>query len=125
MTSATATVDLSGDKRRLRRERRVKRVFWSAALLSVLVSALIIGSLVGEAWNFISTVPLDSLWEIGWFPRRDLYDIRTVVAGTMLIAAAAMFVATPLGLGAAIYLSEYANPRARRILKPNRKAIVD
>lgn len=118
MTSATATVDLTGDKSRLRRERRVKRVFWSAALLSVLVSALIIGSLVGEAWNFVSTVPLDSLWEIGWFPRRDLYDIRTVVAGTMLIAMVAMFVATPLGLGAAIYLSEYANPRTRRILKP-------
>ncbi|NQV06961.1 phosphate ABC transporter permease subunit PstC, partial [bacterium] len=58
------------------------------------------------------------LWEIGWFPRRGLYDLKTVVSGTLLIAGVAMVVATPIGLGAAIYLSEYASPRARRILKP-------
>ncbi|MBU1865701.1 MAG: phosphate ABC transporter permease subunit PstC [Actinobacteria bacterium] len=118
MTTEPLTLDLSGPVPRLRRERRVRRVFWIAALVSVLISLLIVGSLVGEAWNFIRTIPLASLFDIGWFPRRGLFDLRTVIVGTMLIAGIAMLIATPLGLGAAIYLSEYATPRARRILKP-------
>ena len=40
------------------------------------------------------------------------------MAGTVIVATIAMFVAAPLGLGAAMYLSEYAKPRARRFLKP-------
>jgi phosphate transport system permease protein len=111
-------VDLSGAPARRRRERRVRGLFWSAAITSILISLLIVGSLVGEAWNFITSIELSKLWEIGWFPRRDLFDIRTVLTGTLLIALVAMMVATPLGLGAAIYLSEYARPRTRRILKP-------
>lgn len=111
-------ISLAGAPRRLRRERRVERLFRSAAGLSVLISLLIVGSLAREAWAFISTVDLSSLWEIGWFPRRGIFDLRTVIVGTLLIATVAMLVATPLGLGAAIYLSEYAHPRARRILKP-------
>ena len=41
-----------------------------------------------------------------------------LISGTLLVTAIASFVAMPLGLGAAIYLSEYASPRARGILKP-------
>ncbi|MCJ7725164.1 MAG: phosphate ABC transporter permease subunit PstC [Acidimicrobiia bacterium] len=118
MTTEHPTIDLSGPASRLKRERRVRRVFWGAALVSVFISVLIIGSRVGEAWNFIRTVPFGSLFDIGWFPRRGLFDIKTVVTGTLLIAGIAMLIATPLGLGAAIYLSEYATPRSRRILKP-------
>jgi phosphate transport system permease protein len=111
-------IDLTGAPARHRRERRVRGLFWAAAVTSILISLLIVGSLVGEAWNFISSIELSKLWEIGWFPRRDLFDIRTVLTGTLLIALVAMLVATPLGLGAAIYLSEYARPRTRRALKP-------
>jgi phosphate transport system permease protein len=114
----TPTIDLSGSRRRLRRERRVRRLFTTAAVTSILISLLIVGSLVSEAWSFISKVNLSSLWALGWFPRRDMFDIRTVLTGTLLISLIAMLVATPLGLGAAIYLSEYARPRARRWLKP-------
>ena len=114
----TPTIDLSGSRRRLRRERRVRRLFTTAAVTSILISLLIVGSLVSEAWSFISKVNLSSLWDLGWFPRRDMFDIRTVLTGTLLISLIAMLVATPLGLGAAIYLSEYARPRARRWLKP-------
>jgi phosphate transport system permease protein len=118
MTGRGPLPDLSGSRPRLRRERRVRRFFWAAALTSILMSTLIVGSLVGEAWHFISTVDLGSLWSDGWFPRRGMFDLKTVITGTLLIAGVAMIVATPLGLGAAIYLSEYANPRARRLLKP-------
>ncbi len=116
--ASTPTIDLSGSRPRLRRERRVRLLFAGAAVTSVLISLLIVASLAGEAWSFLRSVDLSSLWDLGWFPRRDMFDIKTVLTGTLLIAAIAMLVATPLGLGAAIYLSEYARPRARRWLKP-------
>jgi phosphate transport system permease protein len=60
-----------------------------------------------------------SLWnDTGWFPRRGLFDVKTIFTGTVLISLVAMAVAVPLGLGAALYLSEVARPRWRRILKP-------
>lgn len=114
----TTVIDLTGDVRRRRREQRVRRLFWSAAAFSMLISAAIVLSLVGEAWRFISQVDPGSLWGIGWFPRRGLYDMATIVIATLLVAGVAMAVATPLGLGAAVYLSEYATPRWRRFLKP-------
>lgn len=109
---------LSGDSSRHRRERFVRSLFKAAAMLSVLISAAIVFSLIGRAFAFITSVDLGALWSSGWFPRRGLYDLRTIVVGTFLIAGIGMIVAAPLGLGAAIYLSEYARPRTRRFLKP-------
>jgi phosphate transport system permease protein len=54
----------------------------------------------------------------GWFPRRGQFDMATIFVGTLLVTAIAMAVATPLGLGAAMYLAEYARPSMRRTLKP-------
>ena len=110
--------DLRGSPARRRRELAVRSLFLAAASVSILVSGLIILSLVGEAWSFISRVDLALLVERGWFPRRDLYSIHTIVAGTLMVAGIGMVVAAPLGLGAAIYLSEYARERTRAILKP-------
>ena len=56
--------------------------------------------------------------QVGWFPRRGLFDMSTIIVGTFMIVLIAMVVAVPLGLGAAIYLSEYASPRVRRFVKP-------
>jgi phosphate transport system permease protein len=109
---------LRGNARRRRREAVIRALFLSAAALSVVISAAIILSLVGRALQFLREVPLSSLWSIGWFPRRGLFDIKTILVGSLLVSGIAMLVATPLGLGAAIYLSEYAKPRARRLLKP-------
>jgi len=116
--TTSSTSDLRGDPRRLRRERRLRTLFAGAALASILLSLLIVLSLVGEAWNFLRTVEWASLWSIGWFPRRGVFDLRTIVAATLLTSLIAMIVATPLGLGAAVYLAEYASPRMRRVLKP-------
>lgn len=109
---------LSGNKKRHRREKIVHAFFKAAAVVSVLIGAAIVLSLVGRAFAFITAVDIASLWSSGWFPRRGLYDLRTIIAGTMVIAGIGMVVATPLGLGAAIYLSEYASPGLRRTLKP-------
>ena len=114
----TAAIKLSGDPKRRRRERRVRIVFQSAAVFSVVVSAAIVLSLAGKAVGFLLAIDLSQLWADGWFPRRGRFDLRTIVWHTMIVSAVAMLVAAPLGLGAAMYLSEYAKPRVRRMLKP-------
>jgi phosphate transport system permease protein len=115
---AIGTTDLRGSASRRRRELAIGLLFGAAALISIVISILIVLSLVGNALTFLTTIDLSLLWERGWFPRRDLYGIPTIVAGTLVISGIAMAVATPLGLGAAVYLSEYATPRTRRRLKP-------
>jgi phosphate transport system permease protein len=109
---------LRGNPARLRRERRMRRLFFGAAFGSVLISVAIVASLAGGAADFLSKVQLSTLWSAGWFPRRNLFDLKTIVAGTLIVTGIAMIVAAPLGLGAALYLSEYASRRARRFLKP-------
>jgi phosphate transport system permease protein len=112
-------IDLSGSPARRRKEAIITRIFQGAAVLSILISAAIVFSLIGRAVEFLFAVDLGALLSpAGWFPRRGFYDIRTIVAGTLVITGIAMVVATPLGLGAAIYLAEYAKPRVRRLLKP-------
>jgi phosphate transport system permease protein len=123
MASSGATHRLTVDDLRARSGQRrtettMRLLFLGAATLSVVITALIILAIVGEAWNFISRVDVPALWAGGWFPRRDMYDIPTIVAGTLVVAGIGMLVAIPLGLGAAIYLAEYAGRRSRSILKP-------
>jgi phosphate transport system permease protein len=110
--------DFRGSRRRMRTERAVRAVLFTAALLSIVISVLIVGSLVGEAWTFVSQVEASSLWSDGWFPRRGIYDIKTLLTGTLIVTVIAMAVAVPLGLGAAVYLSEYALGGLRKLLKP-------
>jgi len=114
--------DLGPDPKRRGTERRVKAVVLTMALLSVVVSALILFSLLEEAWVFVWGIAeagnWSTLWADGWFPRRGLYSIPTLLVGSLVVTLIAMVIAAPLGLAAAVYLSEYANPRVRRILKP-------
>ncbi|MDZ4825715.1 MAG: phosphate ABC transporter permease subunit PstC [Actinomycetota bacterium] len=111
-------IDLSGNKRRRRREAWIRRVFFAAALSSVVISGAIVLSLIGEAFSFLSDVDLSTLWSSGWYPRRGSFDVKTLFVGSLIVTGIAMAIATPLGLGAAIYLSEYAKPGARKVLKP-------
>ena len=118
MTAAYTIEDFRGSRARVRKERIIKSVLFTAALTSVVISALIVLSLAGEAWTFVSQVELASLWSDGWFPRRGIYDVKTIVVGSLIVTVVAMAVAVPIGLGAAVYLSEYAPPRVRKVLKP-------
>jgi phosphate transport system permease protein len=109
-------LQLSPYKRR--RERVVRALFTFTAIVSIVITVSIFLSLVFEAFGFMRAIELGSLWDVGWFPRRAMFDVATLVIGTTLVSLIAMAVATPLGLGAAIYLSEYARPRVRRAVKP-------
>ena len=93
-------------------------LFLLASAATVAVSALIGWTIASEAWTFGSQVARDQLQTIGWFPRRGLFDLSTLLVNSAQISLIAMFVAVPSGLGAAIYLSEYAHPKVRRVMKP-------
>ncbi len=98
-------------------------MFRIGALTTLVVTLLIIATLVVDAWEFVSKLAdsddgLGALNQLGWFPRRGMFDIATLVIGTLIVTAIAMLVAVPLGLGAAIYLAEYARPKLRRAVKP-------
>ena len=110
--------DLRGSRPRLRRERIIRSAFFLAATVSILVSVLIVYSLIREAWTFVSEVEWSTVLSDGWFPRRGLYDLKTIVVGSLIVTAVAILIAGPIGMGAAVYLSEYASPRVRRVLKP-------
>jgi phosphate transport system permease protein len=86
--------------------------------VSLVVSVAIVLTLAGEAVSWLAGIDLSWLRAPAWDPRDNAFDLVTILAGTFIVAGVAMVVAAPLGLGAAIYLSEFASPRARRTLKP-------
>jgi phosphate transport system permease protein len=103
------------------RERLIEAPLLLAALVSVLTTVGIIGVLIFETFEFFQEVPLWLfLTETQWTPlfTDKHYGIIVLLSATLLTSVGAMVVALPLGLLAAIYLSEYATPRARRALKP-------
>jgi len=110
--------DLRGGQRRLRKEAAVRRTFFAAASLSVVISSLIVFALVREAWTFVSQVEWAALTADGWYPRRGEYGVLSILTSSLIVTGVAMLVALPVGLGAAMYLSEYAAPRIRSVLKP-------
>lgn len=126
MTAATAGSgngpltldDLAGDPRRRRSENRVKVVLTLAAATSVLISVAIIQTLLVDALRFLGSIPLSELGDDVWVPRLGRYGVMAPVMGTFWVTVVATLVAGPIGLGAAVYLSEYATPRVRRIVKP-------
>ncbi|WP_322965538.1 phosphate ABC transporter permease subunit PstC [Sphingomonas fuzhouensis] len=112
---------------RTRIERVVLGLLLGASLIAILTTAGIVASLLYEAGRFFSVVPItDFLFGTHWSPQS--IDPRNPGAslgavplfwGTFFIGAViAMAVAIPFGLMSAIYLTQYAAPRARRIMKP-------
>jgi len=88
-------------------------------VLSIVVSAAIILSLFGKGWEFISNADWgDVLTSDTWNPRQNNFGIRPLIVSSVIVTGIAMIVAVPLGLGAAVYLSEFARPRIRTLLKP-------
>lgn len=113
--------DLRGDAGRQRTEKVVHVVLWLAGIFSVLISAAIVLSLFREAWTFVSQVDWSTVIgpdAEGWFPRRGQYGVMTLIVGSLVVTVIAMVIAVPTGLATAIYLSEYAPPKVRRVLKP-------
>jgi phosphate transport system permease protein len=119
MTAAAPTTSrLLGGPQRRRNEGVVKAVLLAASALSIAISAGIVLSLIFEAISFLASIQLPQLLSDGWFPRRGMFSLPTVIAGTLIITVVAMIVAAPVGLASAVFLSEYASPRLRKVVKP-------
>ena len=102
---------------------------WNAALMlgcsliAILITLGIISSLVVQAVKFFALYsPFDFLTGLRWSPhtieKGGTFGIVPLILGTSLVSLIAMLVAVPVGLLSAIYLSEFASPRARDMLKP-------
>jgi phosphate transport system permease protein len=102
-------------------EKVIKGLLVLAAFISVLTTTGIVLSLVEETVQFFGEVPIgDYLFGTDWTPlfNPPSFGVLPIVLGTFIVSGIGMLVAIPLGLGAAIYLSEYARPGVRKTIKP-------
>jgi phosphate transport system permease protein len=104
------------------RERIVGVLLFLFSAVSILTTVGIVVVLVVESAAFFANIPvLDFFTDTRWTPlyQEKHYGILPLLTGSLVIAGGAALVALPIGLAAAIYLSEYAADRVRRILKPS------
>ncbi|HET8863496.1 MAG TPA: phosphate ABC transporter permease subunit PstC [Solirubrobacterales bacterium] len=102
-------------------EKAIQGVLALCGILSVLTTTAIVVILIGPTIGFFEVVPIgDFLFGTDWTPQFEppSFGVLATVAGTVSVTLWAMLFAIPIGLGSAIYLSEYASPRVRKTLKP-------
>ena len=102
-------------------ESAIQALLFLAGILSIFTTLAIVYELGKEAWLFFGTPEVTFAKFFGgtkWSPGIGQFGIWPLVTSTLVTSAIAMLVALPLGLSAALYLSEYASPRARATLKP-------
>lgn len=108
-------------RRRQSVERVVKAALFATALVSVVTTVLIVFSLLRPTVDFFREVSFGEFFGgTDWSPNFEpaSFGVWPIIGGTLVVTGIALLVAVPCGLGAAFYLSEYARPRVRRILKP-------
>lgn len=110
-TGLSAGVDLTARSRP--GERIITRVLQVAAYASIAITFGIIAALIQPTIDFFGEVPLGD-----FFAFEGTYAVLPLVTATLMVTVIALLLAVPLGLGAALYLSEYASRRTRAILKP-------
>lgn len=104
-----------------RLELLIERMLFACAALSILTTAGIILVLLAETVEFLREVSIaEFLFGTEWTPlfANKQFGVLPLVGGTALVSAIAMAVSLPAGLLSAIYLSEYARPGLRRVVKP-------
>jgi phosphate transport system permease protein len=102
-------------------EKVIQGLLAFCAILSVVTTTAIVISLIGPTIGFFGVVPIgDFIFGTEWTPQFEppSFGVLAIVAGTLNVALWAMVFAIPIGLASAIYLSEYAQPRVRRVVKP-------
>jgi phosphate transport system permease protein len=108
-------------QRRRYGESVVKAALGLCAVISVLTTVGIVAALFIPAFEFFQDVSLvDFLTGTEWAPLFEPahFGVVPLIVGTLSVTIWAVLIAVPLGLGAAIYLSEYASRRMSRVLKP-------
>ncbi len=106
---------------RVRVERWVKTLLMLCSSIAIITTVGIVASVLFESLIFFRSVsPLEFLFGTHWSPTaaEPTFGAIPLFVGTLMISFIALFIAVPIGLMAAIYLSEYANYRLRGIAKP-------
>jgi phosphate transport system permease protein len=119
-TPEAATFSLAPSRKRWG-EAVVKGALALCALVSVATTVGIVAALFLPAFEFFQTVNfVDYITGTEWAPLflQKSFGVVPLIVGTLSVTFWACLVAIPLGLGSAIYLSEYARPRVRKTLKP-------
>jgi phosphate transport system permease protein len=125
--SSAATKPAGGPPSRLQAssnrygEKAIQGILALCGILSVLTTTAIVISLIGPTIGFFEVVPIgDFLFGTDWTPQFEppSFGVLAIVVGTLNVTLWGMLFAIPIGLGAAIYLSEYARPRVRKTVKP-------
>jgi phosphate transport system permease protein len=116
-------LDLTGRKNRQLSELLVKWFLLTCVLLTVATTLGIIGILIYESLEFFRDISIwkfltGTTWTALSEGDQQEFGVIPLVTGTLTIAFVSALIAIPLGLAAAIYLSEYASSTARSILKP-------
>jgi phosphate transport system permease protein len=125
-TVGTQPIRLRAEGRRWG-EVAVKGVLALCALISVATTVGIVIALVGPSVEFFREVSIGEFFtEERWAPLFEppSFGVRPLLVGTLVVTFWACIVCLPLGLGVAIYLSEYASPRVRGWLKPALEVLV-
>jgi len=99
----------------------IEKLLLICAMISIFTTAAIIITLFGQTFNFFKEVSIiefftSTKWTPTLQPRN--FGILPLLTGTMMIAIGSSIISLPLGLGSAIYLSEYAPDNVRKIIKP-------
>jgi phosphate transport system permease protein len=108
-------------KRRRWGEEGIRALLFLAAAISVLTTVGILVALIEESIPFFQEVGARFFTDESWGPLFDAdpkFGIWQLLNGTFLITGIGILVAIPLGLGSAVYLSEYASQRVRKTVKP-------
>lgn len=103
------------------RERWIKAVLFACASISVLTTLGIIATLLWESIGFFREVSIvefftGTQWTPLFVPQR--FGVLPLITGTLMVTVLSALVALPIGVGSAIYLSEYAPKRVRKVVKP-------
>ena len=102
-------------------ETAIQTLLFISGVLSIFITAAIVYELGKEALLFFNNPDVTLAKFFGttqWQPGIGLFGIWPLVTATLITSAIAIFVSLPLGLAAALFLSEYASPKARSALKP-------
>ncbi len=102
-------------------EKVIQGLLAACGIISVLTTTAIVFSLLGPMIGFFEIVPAkEFFFGIDWTPQFEppSFGVLAIVAGTLNVTLWAMLFAIPIGLGTAVYLSEYASPRVRKTVKP-------
>lgn len=102
-------------------ERLIEKALLLFTAISILTTLAIVLSLFGETVSFFQEVSVfEFLTDTRWTPtlRPQHFGILPLLVGTGMIAVGSSLISLPLGLGAAIYLSEYAPGHVRKVVKP-------